>query len=69
MEEATVTRVKSKTGIRTTLRWWVKEPLEKERAKSEFPLWLIGLRTQTSIREDVASIPGLTQRVKDPALP
>ena len=35
----------------------------------EFPLWLSGLRTQHSVREDVGSIPGLTQWVKDRAFP
>ena len=35
----------------------------------EFPLWLSGLRTQHSVRKDSGSIPGLTQWVKDLALP
>ena len=32
-------------------------------------MWLYGLRTQHSIREDADLIPGLTQWVKDLALP
>ena len=35
----------------------------------EFPLWLSKLRTQCYLCEDVDSILGLTQRVKDLALP
>ena len=35
----------------------------------EFLLWLRGLRTQHSIYEDVDSIPGLAQWVKNPELP
>ena len=31
----------------------------------EFPLWLSGLRTQSNLCEDVGSIPGLIQWVKD----
>ena len=31
----------------------------------EFPLWFIALRTWHSVHEDVSSIPGLTQWVKD----
>ena len=35
----------------------------------EFPLWLRRLRTWRSVLEDVGSIPGLTQWVKNLALP
>ena len=35
----------------------------------EFLLWLSGLRTQCCLCEDVGSIPGLTQWVKDLVLP
>ena len=35
----------------------------------EFPLWLGGLRTQRCLCEDVGSIPGLDQWVKDLVLP
>ena len=35
----------------------------------EFPLWLSGLRTQHSLHENAGLIPGLTQWVKNPALP
>ena len=34
----------------------------------EFPLWVSRLRTQHSVREDVGSIPALSQWVKDPVL-
>ena len=33
---------------------------------SEFPPWLSELRTCHTVREDGSSIPGFTQRVKDP---
>ena len=35
----------------------------------ELPLWLSGIRTQHSLCEDAGLIPGLTQGVKDLALP
>ena len=34
----------------------------------EFPLWLSGVRTQHCLCEDVGSIPGLAQCVKDPVV-
>ena len=35
----------------------------------EFPLWLSGFRTRHSVHENMGSIRGLTQWVKDLALP
>ena len=55
------------------LFWWRQQPSSISPAPlknvrfSEFPLWLSGLRTQQSLRKDVGAIPGLAQRVKDPA--
>ena len=40
-----------------------------KKKKSEFPLWLSRPRTSHSVHEDVGSIPGLSQWVKDPMLP
>ena len=45
----------------------IKSPLDNK--VLEFLLWLRGLRTQHSIQEDVGLILGLSQWVKNPALP
>ena len=47
----------------------VGKPTKNFFNQGEFPLWLSGLRTQHSVHEDAGRIPGLTQWVKDPALP
>ena len=47
--------------------WPLLSSLKKK--KMEFPLWLSGLRTRHSVREDVGLIPGLAQWVKDSTLP
>ena len=46
-----------------------KITLKNLRVLLEFPLQLSRLRTQHSVYEDVGLIPGLTQWIKDPALP
>ena len=43
--------------------------LKKRIIGEEFLLWLSQLRTRHSVREDVGSVPGLAQCVKDPELP
>ena len=40
-----------------------------KKTSQEFPLWLSRSRTQCCLCEDVGSIPGLAQWVKEPALP
>ena len=42
--------------------------LEMTSLKLEFLLWLNGLRTQCSLREDANSIPGLARWIKNPTL-
>ena len=50
-------------GIPQSHNFWIKEFTQ------EFLLWLSGLRTQHSVHEDLCSIPGLFQWVKDLRLP
>ena len=38
------------------------------KCSEELPLWLSGLKTRYGVQEDVGSIPGLAQWVKDLAL-
>ena len=49
------------------LRHATGSPKKKKKKKKEFLLWLHGLRTQHSVPEDVGSILGLFQWVKDAA--
>ena len=46
-----------------------RQAAEREaRSFEEFLLWLRGLKTLHTLHEDVGSIPGLSQRIKDPGL-
>ena len=48
------------------LAWW--RVFDQDLATGEFPLWLRGNKPE-QYPQDASSIPGLTQCVKDPALP
>ena len=52
-------------GSPITLQVQLYSMYAAKKAGNEFTLWLSGLRTQHSLHEDVGSIPGLIQWVKD----
>ena len=66
-----IVSVKTEPKCKTQyLPCWLYPPTVLLRSqRQEFPLWFSGLRTQHSVHENVGLIPGLTQWVKDLALP
>ena len=60
------------TDHERAVRWMKEGPMMKyvrENGLEGVPVMAQGLRTPTSIHEEVDSIPGLTQWVRDPVLP